>query len=381
MEAQERINIKELKAHKVFGPGYFIQRQMDARGWTQKDLADVLGVSAKEINYLLQNKQSITFETAQLLENAFGISAQTWLNHELRYRESKQTGEKKARQVKIKSPIYEFMPINEMVKKGWLLKAKKAEELERQVMDFWGSDSVDFDFMRDTSNLRIACKKSDTMQNFNLYALKCWQQKATLIARRMQTGTYDRHKLEELFNDISYYTVDEKDGIRKFLNELNDCGVKFVVLSHLQHTYLDGATFMDNGTPIIVYTGRYKRLDNFWFTLAHEIAHILLHLKGNICFVDDESHSNEVVEKEANELAQSKLKHNEIVSFFRDHKGYLTQAKLDYASKILEINGSIIAGSLAHDGIVSYGQLNANKKNPLELMPKCYLAEQKTTID
>lgn len=379
MEAQERINIKELKAHKVFGPGYFIQRQMDERGWTQKDLADVLGLSTKEINYLLQNKQSITFETAQLLENAFGISAQTWLNHELRYRESKQTGEKKARQVKIKSPIYEYMPINEMVKKGWLPKAKKAEELELQVMSFWKSNSVNFSFMKDTSNIRIACKKSDTMQNFSLYALRCWKQKATLIAHEMQVGAYNRSKLEDLFDNISQFTVDEENGIEGFLKGLNNCGVKFVVLSHLQHTYLDGATFMDDKNPVIVYTGRYKRLDNFWFTLAHEIAHVLLHLKGDICFVDDESHSNEEVEKEANDLAQKKLKHDEIISFFNTHKGYLTQAKLACASNALKINSSIIVGCLAHEHIVSYGQINSNKKNPLEMIPEHYKIECSAT--
>lgn len=375
MDAMENTNIKNLKAYKVFGPGYFIQRQIDVRGWTQKDLADVLGVSIKEVNYLLQNKQSITFETAQLLENAFGISAQTWLNHELRYRESKQKSGKKARQVKIKSPIYEFMPINEMVKKGWLPKTKKAEELELQVMSFWGTNSVDFSFMQDTSNLRVACKKSDAMQNFSLYALRCWKQKASLIARGMQVGTYNHSKLETLFNSISQYTVDEENGIERFLKELNICGVKFVVLSHLQHTYLDGATFMDNENPVVVYTGRYKRLDNFWFTIAHEIAHVLLHLKGDICFVDDESHSNEDVEKEANILAQEKLKHDEIVAFFKNHKGYLTSKKLAYASSVLKINSSIIAGSLAHDGIVSYGQINTNRRNPLEFIPKYYFFE------
>lgn len=375
MGTQERVNIKSLKAHKVFGPGYFIQRQIDVRGWTQKDLADVLGVSAKEINYLLQNKQSITFETAQLLENAFGISAQTWLNHELRYRESKQTGEKKARQVKIKSPIYEFMPINEMVKKGWISKTKSAEELEQQVMRFWGIHSVDFGFMQNNNNLRIACKKSEALQNFNLYALRCWKQKATLVAQTIQVPVFDRNKLVELYDTISQYTIDEVNGIANFLKKLTECGVKFLVLSHLQHTYLDGATFMDNGNPVVVYTGRYKRLDNFWFTLAHEIAHVLLHLKGDICFVDDDSHSNDAAEKEANELAQTKLKHGEIVKYFRNHEGYLTKGKLAYASKDLGINSSIIAGSLAHEGIVSYGQLNTNNSNPLEMMPKCYFVE------
>ena len=375
MGTQDRVNIKELKAHKVFGPGYFIQRQIDVRGWTQKDLADVLGVSVKEVNYLLQNKQSVTFETAQLLENAFGISAQTWLNHELRYRESKQTGEKKARQVKIKSPIYEFMPINEMVKKGWISKTKSAEDLEQQVMRFWGIPSVDFDFMQNNSNLRIACKKSEALQNFSLYALRCWKQKATLVAQTIQVPVFDRNKLTELYNAISQYTIDEVNGIANFLKRLTECGVKFVVLSHLQHTYLDGATFMDNENPVIVYTGRYKRLDNFWFTLAHEIAHVLLHLKGDVCFVDDDSHSNNEAEKEANELAQAMLKHGVIIKYFRNHEGYLTKGKLALASKVLGIHSSIIAGSLAHDGIVSYGQLNTNKCNPLEMMPKCYFVE------
>ena len=124
--------------YEAFGPQYAIIRaEIETRraiGLSQKDLADVLGVSPKEVNFLLQNKQSITFEIAQLLEKAFGISAQTWLNHELRYRESKQKCEKKANQVKIKSPIYEYMPINEMVKKGWLTKVKKAEELAKQEM-------------------------------------------------------------------------------------------------------------------------------------------------------------------------------------------------------------------------------------------------------
>lgn len=375
METQERINIKELKAHKVFGPGYFIQRQMDVRGWTQQDLADVLGLSVKEVNHLLQNKQSITFETAQLLENAFDISAQTWLNHELRYRESKQKSEKKARQVRMKSPIYEFMPVNEMVKKGWLTKTKKAEELEMHVKRFWGMDSVDFSFMQNDSNLRIACKKSESMQNFSLYALRCWKRKASLIAREIQTEAYNRNELEKLFDNISQYTINEENGVEDFLKRLNDCGVKFIVLSHLQHTYLDGATFMDNENPVIVYTGRYKRLDNFWFTLAHEIAHVLLHLKGDLCFIDDESHSNDSAEKEANELAQAKLKHNEITDYFRNHTGYLTQAKLAIASKALGVNSSIIVGCLAHSGMVSYGQINANKRNPLEMIPRCYLIE------
>ena len=133
---------------------------------------------------------------------------------------------------------------------------------------------------------------------------------------------------------------------------------------------------MDNDNPVIVYTGRYKRLDNFWFTIAHEIAHVLLHLKGDICFIDDDSHSNDAAEKEANELAQKMLKHDDSISYFGNHKGYLTNAKLSLASAILEVNSSVIVGSLAHEGKVSYQQINTNKKNPLEMIPECYFVEE-----
>jgi HTH-type transcriptional regulator/antitoxin HigA len=50
---------------------------------------------------------------------------------------------------------------------------------------------------------------------------------------------------------------------------LNNAGVVFFVLPHLQKTYLDGAAFFVDHTPVIVYTGRYKRIDIFWFTVAH----------------------------------------------------------------------------------------------------------------
>ena len=191
----------------------------------------------------------------------------------------------------------------------------------------------------------------------------------------MSVCEYNRDKLEELYNSISQYTTDEESGVERFLKCLNDCGVKFFVLSHLQHTYLDGAAFMDNENPVIVYTGRYKRLDNFWFTLAHEIAHVLLHLKEDLCFMDDDSHQNNALEAEANALAQKQLKHDEIVKYFSDYTGYMTQSRLALAAATLGINRSIIIGSLAHDGKVKYNQINANKINPLDLVPNNYISD------
>ncbi len=56
-------------------------------------------------------------------------------------------------------------------------------------------------------------------------------------------------------------------------------GIHLILVSHLPKTYLDGAAMlMPNGTPVIGLTLRHDRVDNFWFTLLHELAHVARHL-------------------------------------------------------------------------------------------------------
>ena len=94
---------------------------------------------------------------------------------------------------------------------------------------------------------------------------------------------------------------------KKFLKEL---GVVLVILEHLPGTYLDGAAICrGDGAPVIAMTLRYDRIDNFWFTLLHEFAHVCCHLgHGTRLIVDDlEVSSSEQIEAEADEFARDAL--------------------------------------------------------------------------
>lgn len=66
-------------------PGQIITRNMEGLNWTSKDLAGVLGISEKTVKLLVNNKQSITFDTAALLGKAFSTSPEFWMNLEKRY--------------------------------------------------------------------------------------------------------------------------------------------------------------------------------------------------------------------------------------------------------------------------------------------------------
>lgn len=70
---------------------------------------------------------------------------------------------------------------------------------------------------------------------------------------------------------------------------LSNYGIHFVAVKHFDRTHLDGASMMlPDGTPIIALSLRHDRLDNFWFTLMHELMHVMYHLEpGAEPFYDD----------------------------------------------------------------------------------------------
>ena len=71
---------------KVFPPGEFIREELEARGWTQSDLAEILGRPLAAVNQIIQGKRAITPRTAKELAAAFGTSAELWVNLETSWR-------------------------------------------------------------------------------------------------------------------------------------------------------------------------------------------------------------------------------------------------------------------------------------------------------
>ena len=139
------------------------------------------------------------------------------------------------------------------------------------------------------------------------------------------------------------------DLARKFLQKH---GIAFVILKNLPHTYLDCACFKSpSERPVIGLTIRHDRLDNFWFTLLHELGHLNLHLnQNNFAFFDDtESHdlSNDKREKEANDFASNHLIPDEVWKPWRRlNSGIVSKEGIRVFADHLGISSSIVAGRL-----------------------------------
>jgi HTH-type transcriptional regulator/antitoxin HigA len=92
---------------------------------------------------------------------------------------------------------------------------------------------------------------------------------------------------------------------------LHKSGIHFVMEAHFPHTHLDGAAIkLSDGSPLVAMTLRHDRLDNFWFTLCHELAHVALHFEGeeSKAFFDDLDQAEiDTYEKDADQWATDGL--------------------------------------------------------------------------
>ena len=362
---------KELEKLKPFfnpAPSDFIKEQMEVRDWTQEDLADVLGLSVQTVNKLLKNKTSITIDVAKSLGKAFNQSPQYWLNLDNLYRLHLNENTQADEAVAIRSKLYARLPINEMAKRKWI---QKGSGLINSVIQFFRCQRIEDVLESDITGLVF--KKSEIFEDkFDPNAASCWFQMAKNVSETMEVPAYDVQKLRALSDKLYVYTPNS--NVSDFLNDLNECGVRFFVLPHLPKTYIDGAAFYLGASPTIVYTARHKRLDNFWFVVAHEIGHILQHLNAKMWYIIESNAINQM-EQEANEEAARMLHHKEILNNL-GRTDYLTSPQIIEASNQIGVHPCITIGALSRIKETYYKRLQEFNEDIMTLIPDIYHVEK-----
>jgi HTH-type transcriptional regulator/antitoxin HigA len=128
-------------------------------------------------------------------------------------------------------------------------------------------------------------------------------------------------------------------------------GIHFVVERHFPKTYMDGAALLEpDGTAVIGMSLRHDRIDNFWFTLLHEVAHLTLgHIEPGSFVVDDlEARSQDARERDADALAMESLIPSEGWKAIPSSV-YTTPEFVDGMAEKLGIHPAIVAGRVRHE--------------------------------
>ncbi|HPH97287.1 MAG TPA: ImmA/IrrE family metallo-endopeptidase [Anaerolineaceae bacterium] len=185
-------------------------------------------------------------------------------------------------------------------------------------------------------------------------ALEAWHIRALTLAdeqeKTLQDYAHGKITHEFMRDVIKLSTFDNGPLLAR--QKLADYGIPLVILPHLAHTYLDGACFLtSSGRAVVGMTLRHDRLDNFWFTLAHELAHVYLHLHSdsNQAFFDDTESGAEATESqyetEANQLTWKLLIPEEMwAQKIQPHLSRLTRIQIIDFSKSIFVSPAIVAG-------------------------------------
>ena len=242
-----------------------------------RDLIPFIGSRAK-VSEVLAGKRSITMPMARALHEHLGIPADVLL------REPCDS---------LDDPLanlqWRRFPLKVLARRGWIPdvpdRLARAEELVRDLITRAGGEHAACAALYRKSDHLRANAKTDP------YALKawCWHVLATARASLPRADYQPGTVTLELLKQVARLSWSEA-GPRLAQEFLENSGIPLVIEPHLPKTYLDGAALqLDDGRPVIGLTLRYDRIDNFWFCLLHELAHVGRHMdhdRGS-AFVDD----------------------------------------------------------------------------------------------
>jgi HTH-type transcriptional regulator/antitoxin HigA len=330
-------------------PGEILSGELEARGWSQKDLAEITGRPHQAINEIVKGSKQITPETAIELAQAFGMSSEFWLNLESHYRlheaEKKKRGSNKIVQ---RSRLFGIVPVRELIKRGWIKATKRVEELEEEVCRFLQINSIDQTPKFAAASFRRAEKRGPKTSG-----QRAWMARVEHLARQQKVSKFSLPNLNKALQDI--LDLSEKEANVAHVPEiLLSLGIHFVIVRHMPKTYLDGATWMINRNPVIALTLRYDRIDSFWFTLLHEVAHIIRKHGSGVCNLYDTKPADKD-EQEANNEAQLWLVDPaELESFVKNTRYYYSKNEIESFATESRRHPGIIVGQMQYAGLMGY---------------------------
>ena len=320
-----------------------IKFRMEQLNMKQSDLAPIIGSRAK-VSEVLRGKRALTLKMIRALHQHLNIPADILISC--------------GSDLPIIPPGIEFnrFPLNEMAKRGWIEKTNdmkdRAEEILQDLVNCAGGWALlPKTLFRQGGGMRVNAKTDK-------YALLAWCIHILSKARQAKLegiykkGTIDPEFLRELAK-LSRFD----NGPKLAKEKLAKHGISLVIAKNLPKTYLDGAALWAvDKVPVVGMTIRYKRIDNFWFCLLHELAHLGRHLpdENGEVFIDDHqlrdlNHVHDGnLEREADEWATEALipsriwKNHPVQSSLRHKDVYSLAEEAD-------VHPAIVAGRIRHE--------------------------------
>lgn len=326
---------------------------MEALGWTQDDLARILNKSRQAVNDVIQSRSALTPEMAMALGTAFGKPPSYWMDLESAYRLSLVEEDVSVRR---RAALYEWAPVKEMERRGWIAKTKSADELERELRVFFATDTLD-----EVPRVSAATRKSGAAKNEPELTPKqrAWCFRVKQLGEIPPTGRFNENalpKLKRRLRELASYPSETKH----VPETLSDFGIRFVVVQPIPGSHIEGVTLWRGDEPIIGISLLHDRVDSFWHTLMHELSHVThkdelsvdIKLTGEDA---DPTITKDPIEQRADaEACASLIDPVELRSFMGRVTPYYYKEKVVGFAHRIKIHPCIIVGQLQSRGEIGW---------------------------
>lgn len=329
---------------EVFPPGEFLADELDERGWTQTEFAEIVRRPLKTVNEIIAGKKSITPETAREFAAALGTSPQYWLNLESAYQLWKSVPSAAVEKIAREAKLRERFPVREMIKRGWIAASENLDIVESQVFKLYGIQNIDQEPKLSHAARRNAHEDFSAVQEAWLFRVK-------QIAKSLPAPKYSERTFRETVASLELLLTDPEE-IRHVPSALLECGVRLIIVEPIPGSKIDGACFWINkgGSPVIGLTLKGDFIDRFWFNLRHEIEHVL---RGDgkdrviIDDFDDDRYRDDPAEVAANSAAAEFCVSQDMLNDFilRHDPMYSTRSFIGF-SMLVKRHPGIVAGQL-----------------------------------
>lgn len=288
----------------VYPPGETLAEILDELEMSQAQLAKRTGLSTKLINQIIKGGAAITAETAILLERATGSPAAVWSNLEGAYRVHQSRVTEEARLAEDLGWL-EQLPVKEMIGRGCIEHHERPVDILREVCNFFGvanRNAWEVLWQKPTAYRRSRAFTSDPG------AVAAWLRIGELRATQIECRPFNRQGLIEELSDLRRLTIEQSPSIwvPQLTARCAEVGVAVVFEPEISGARIAGAArWLTPEKALVQLSLRHKWSDIFWFTLFHELGHLLLHSKKDVFINDQGPHSG--AEQEADAFASQLL--------------------------------------------------------------------------
>ena len=336
----------------IIHPGETLAEVLEDREMSQRELAVRTGMTEKHISTVIHGQKGISAAFARKLEYALGIETSFWMNLQANYDRE----------------LLEFEEVNNITEAELSVLKNLKEVIEVWTSFGWLDEEtnpaamvLDFRMIFGISNLldtpKISYAAAYRVQNKNVdpYVLFAWQRMCELLTKNIEIADeVDTEKLREMIPDIKQVMFMRANQIQKKLTAIfSECGIAFRIVPNFTGAPVQGfIKKTEDGALILCMTLRQKFADIFWFTLFHEIAHIL---NGDTKheFIDFDSVSGEV-ESKADSMAGEFLIDSKEYKSFVAAEGYKRSSEIERFASTQNVKDYIVQGRLMKEKIIPW---------------------------